>query len=149
MRRVFAAACAVVVIGCGAGRDASDLPSPPRLAQICAARPEPTARPLVLVLRDNGRVVGATAGATFACWLAAPGAHQIVSDGDDTGPTLVHAHAGGRYWIHQEVSELGGQAHAHLDVVDEDTGRALVDACEERVLVSVRGSSGRAASANA
>lgn len=142
MKRFSTAAllASAALLGCaGRARDAAAVEAPPHLARICAVRPEETARDLVLVVRDNGRVVAATSGATYACWLAAPGAHAIVSDGDDTGPTLVTARPGGRTWIHQEVTDLGGDAHAHLDVVDEETARELIEACDARVMVSVPG----------
>jgi hypothetical protein len=92
-----------------------------------------------MIVRDNGRLVGATRGRTYACWLAAPGAHQLTSDDDDTGPTLFRAEAGARYWLHQEVFEVGGMAHAHLDWIDEESAREKMESCDERVRVAVPG----------
>lgn len=108
-------------------------------AQICVMRPDTLARDVSMELRDNGRLVGATRGATYVCWLAAVGEHQLTSIDDDTGPTWLEARANGRYWLHQEVSELGGRLHAHLDWVEEDAADELIDACDERVRVAVPG----------
>ena len=132
---------ALVLAGCApAPRVASELGTVPAgSARVCVVRPEEAASHVTMKLRDNGRLVGATRGRTYACWLAAPGAHQITSDADDTGPTLLRVEAGARYFLHLEVSELGGAAHAHLDVVDERAAEELVDACDARVLVSVPG----------
>jgi hypothetical protein len=84
-------------------------------------------------IRDNARLVGATRGATYTCWLAAPGAHQIASIDDDTGPTLLQARPGAQYWLHQEVSVLDGHIHAHLDWVDDQTATEMLDHCTARV----------------
>ena len=112
---------------------------PPGLAQVCVIRPASIAGGATMTVRDNGRLVGATRGRTYVCWLAAPGAHQLTSDDDDTGPTLFRAEAGSRYWLHQEVFEVFGMAHAHLDWIDEPTATELLDACDERVRVAVPG----------
>jgi len=109
------------------------------LAQICVMRPGTLARDVSMELRDNGRLVGATRGGTYVCWLAATGDHQLTSIDDDTGPTWLEARANGRYWLHQEVSELGGRLHAHLDWVEESAAAELIDECDERVRVAVPG----------
>jgi hypothetical protein len=112
---------------------------PARAARICVLRPSTLARDVTMEVRDNGRLVGATRGASYFCYLAEPGEHQLASIDDDTGPTLLAARAGGLYWIHQEVVELGGATHAHLDGVDEATASELLEDCEARVLVAVPG----------
>ena len=81
--------------------------------------------------RDARRVVRLLAGR--------PGEHQITSIDDDTGPTLLHARPDARYWIHQEVSALAGDLHAHLDFVDEPTALEMLERIDTRVLLSVRG----------
>lgn len=108
-------------------------------AQVCVMRPETLARDVSMEVRDNGRLVGATRGGTYVCWLAATGEHQLTSNDDDTGPTWLEARANGRYWLHQEVSELGGRLHAHLDWVDEVAAAELIDECDERVRIAVPG----------
>ena len=118
-------------------RDVAALP--PGVAQVCMVRPEAESASVTMTVRDNGRLVGATRGKTYVCWLAAPGAHQIGSDDDDTGPILLRAESGARYWLHQEVLELGGVAHAHLDFVDAARAEELLEECDERVMVNVPG----------
>jgi hypothetical protein len=114
-------------------------PVPSGSAQVCVVRPDSMAAQVSMLVRDNGRLVGATRGTTFFCYLARAGEHQITSPDDDTGPTLLRAVSGARYWLHQEVTELAGSVHAHLDWVDENTALELLDACESRVHVAVPG----------
>jgi hypothetical protein len=90
-------------------------------------------------VRDNGRLVGATRGTTYFCYLAASGLHQITSEDDDTGPQYLRAETGRRYWLHQDVVELGGLFHAHLDWVEEAAALEMLDSCETRVHVAVPG----------
>lgn len=115
-------------------------PAPPKgSAQVCVLRPQSLAGDVTMEVKDNGRVVGATRGSSYFCYLAAPGEHQITSIDDDTGPTLLRASDGARYWIHQEVSSLGGDLHAHLDFVDEQAAHVMLDHIDTKVLVAVRG----------
>ena len=114
-------------------------PVPSGSAQVCVLRPDSTASYLSMLVRDNGRLVGATRGATFFCYLARTGDHQIMLIDDDTGPTFLRAQSGGRYWLHQDVTELEGTVHAHLDWVGESTALEMLDACDERVYVWVPG----------
>lgn len=114
-------------------------PAPSGVAQVCVLRPESLAAATTMEVRDNGRLVGATRGATYVCWLAAPGEHQITSIDDDTGPTLLHARPDARYWLHQEISTLAGDLHAHLDFVDEEAAMEMLERIDTRVLLSVRG----------
>jgi hypothetical protein len=127
-----------VLLAC-APRPAAE-PSPPKgSAQVCVLRPESLATDVTMEVRDNGRVVGATRGSSYFCYLAAPGEHQITSIDDDTGPTLLRASEGARYWIHQEVTTLGGDVHAHLDFLDEATAHAMLERIDTKVLVAIRG----------
>ncbi len=112
---------------------------PSGAAQVCVMRPDAFAAHVSMPVRDNGRLVGATRGATFFCWLARTGDHQITSSDDDTGPLLLRARSGARYFLHQDVSELAGHVHAHLDWVDEPAAVEMLDACEARVRVAVPG----------
>jgi hypothetical protein len=114
-------------------------PVPSGSAQVCVVRPDRVAAHVSMPVRDNGRLVGATRGLTFFCYLARAGEHQITSVDDDTGPTLLRAIPGTRYWLHQEVTELAGAIHAHLDWVEEHDALDLLDACESRVHVAVPG----------
>jgi hypothetical protein len=124
----------------GRARVASELgAAPSNAAQVCVVRPDEESSQVVMKLTDNGRLVGATRGRTYACWLAAPGDHQIASDADDTGPTPLHAKAGARYFLHLEVADVDDHAHAHLDFIEEHVAGEMIDACDTRVLVSVPG----------
>ncbi len=114
-------------------------PVPSGAAQVCVVRPDPLASSVSMPVRDNGRLVGATRGTTFFCYLARVGEHQITSVHDDTGPMLLRAESGARYWLHQDVSELAGAVHAHLDWVEESTGLEMLEGCDARVHVSVPG----------
>src|SRR4051812_26214534 len=51
-------------------------------ARVCIVRPASVGSDITMEIRDNKRLVGATRGSTFACWLAAPGEHQITSTDD-------------------------------------------------------------------
>lgn len=119
-------------------------PVPRGAAQVCIVRPDSLAASVSMPVKDNGRLVGATRGTTFFCYLARAGEHQITSADDDTGPMLLRAVSGARYWLHQDVTELAGAVHAHLDWVDESAGLELLDACEARVHVAVPGHEGEA-----
>lgn len=112
---------------------------PATAARVCIVRPASTGSNVTMEIRDNKRLVGATRGSTFVCWLAAPGEHQITSVDDDTGPTYLHARAGRHYWLHQDVIMLAGDLHAHLDWIDDATASELLDACTARVMVDVPG----------
>ena len=112
---------------------------PASAARVCVVRPAPLAGKVTMELRDNARLVGATRGRTFVCWLAAPGDHQITSIDDDTGPTFLRARAGAHYWLHQDVTTLAGDLHAHLDWVDDATADAMLDQCDARVKVAIPG----------
>lgn len=130
---------ALFLLACACSRPAAE-PAPPRgSAQVCVLRPESLAADTTMEVRDKGRVVGATRGGTYFRYLAAPGEHQITSVDDDTGPTFLRATEGSRYWIHQEVTTLGADLHAHLDFVDEPTAQAMLERIDVRVLVAVRG----------
>ena len=112
---------------------------PSGAAQVCVVRPDALAAHVPMAIRDNGRLVGATRGTTFFCYLARTGEHQITSSDDDTGPLLLRAQSGARYFLHQDVTELAGAVHAHLDWVDDATALEMLDACEARVRVAVPG----------
>jgi hypothetical protein len=145
--RISLVACsAVLAFGCAhashAQRDGliAELgPVPSGSAQVCVVRPASMAAQVSMAVRDNGHLVGATRGTTFFCYLARAGEHQIASSGDDTGPLLLRAESRARYWLHQDVVDLAGDVHAHLDWVDEITGLEMLEACETRVRVAVPG----------
>ena len=136
--RALVLAC-LALGACGGSHASAHAPALRDIAQVCVLRPASIAAATTMAVRDNGRLVGATRGTTHFCYLAAPGTHQITSIDDDTGPTLLHARGGARYWLHQEVTTLGGDLHAHLDFVDEDAAMEMLESCSTRVQVSVPG----------
>lgn len=145
--RVLLLAIAVLLPACAPEPEGAPAPRTAAVgrdvAEVCVLRPEPTASTTTFQVRDNGRLVGATRGESYFCYLAATGRHQITGD-DDTGPLLVTARPGARIFVHQEVSPLGGLAdgaHAHLDLVDESTAREMLEACTTRVRLAVPGRS--------
>lgn len=143
MRAHALASALLVACAYACARPAAE-PAPPKgSAQVCVLRPDSLASDVTMEVRDNGRVVGATRGSSYFCYLAAPGEHQITSVDDDTGPTLLRASDGARYWIHQEVTSLAGDVHAHLDFVDEPTAHAMLERIDTKILVAVRGHEGR------
>jgi len=137
---VLAVILGILACSCAPYARPSVEPAPPKgSAKVCVLRPESLAADVTMEIRDNGRIVGATRGSSYFCYLAAPGEHQITSIDDDTGPTLLRASDGAHYWIHQEVTSLGGDVHAHLDFVDEPTARAMLERIDTKVLVAIRG----------
>jgi hypothetical protein len=149
LRPLLSVLAALSLVSCVEAPSAShvvttDLGAVPSVAaRICVVRPAAIATDVTMEVRDNGRLVAATRGKTFACWLAAPGPHQIRSDDDDTGPTFLHARPGNHYWLQQDVMTLGTALHAHLDWVDDHTATEMLRACDARVRVSVPGYEGR------
>lgn len=142
--RALLVAIAVAASACGSAAAPPAMPAgPPSLARVCVLRPERIAAATTIEIRDNARLVGATRGGTYSCYLAAPGQHQITSVDDDTGPTLLIARPGARYWLHQEVTLFAGALHAHLDFVDEPTATEMLEHVDTRVLVAVSGHDGQ------
>lgn len=145
MRSLLAFACVALAAGCLPPQahetrvhSASPIeltPVPDDVARVCVMRPDSTASDMVMVLRDNGRFVGATRGGTYFCYLAKPGDHEITSVDHDLGTVYLEAHAGARYWLYEEVFTLGGNLHAHLDRVDEPTALELLDSCDLRGVI--------------
>lgn len=144
MRSLLVFACAALTAGCfPPPRDSFDSATAPvetravprALARVCVVRPDTAAASVTMEIRDNGRFVGATRGATYFCYFAAPGEHQITSADDDTGPLLLTARAGASYWLHEDVYSLLGDLHAHLDWVDEPTALEMLESCEARGVV--------------
>jgi hypothetical protein len=114
---------------------------PSSFSRVCVVRPSSVGAHVTMELKDNGRLVSATRGRTFACWLVMPGNHQITDSADDTGPLLLEARSGRQYFLHQDITTLDTategqrQYHAHLDWVDEPTATELIDRCNQRVMV--------------
>jgi hypothetical protein len=147
-RLIFLAGSCLLLAACASSRAPAAAPRsvdaelgavPAVAARVCIVRPADVAGDVTMEVRDNKRLVGATRGSTFVCWLAAPGRHQITSVDDDTGPTFLEARAGRHYWLHQDVTTLFGAIHAHLDWIDDSAAAEMLDACSARVRVSIPG----------
>jgi hypothetical protein len=149
-RFIILAMFALTGLGCTPQRApetvAAELGSvPSSFSRVCVVRPSSVGGHVTMEIKDNGRLVSATRGRTFACWLVMPGSHQITDTADDTGPILLEARSGRQYFLHQDVSTLDSahegqrQFHAHLDWVDEPTATEMIESCQQRVVVNVSG----------
>jgi hypothetical protein len=116
-------------------------PVPPSAARVCVLRPSVRQAELTMEIRDNGRLVGATRGSTYVCWLAAPGEHQITSPTDDSGTVLLQTQPGGHYWLHQDVGLLAGELRSGELVTIASAG-PMLDRCATRVKVALPGHPG-------
>jgi hypothetical protein len=113
-------------------------PVPPSAARVCVLRPSVRLAELTMEIHDNGRLVGATRGSTYVCWLAAPGEHQITSPKDEAGTVLLHTQPGGHYWLHQDVGLLAGELRSgELISIDEASAGPMLDRCATRVKVAL------------
>lgn len=115
------------------------LAPPPALGQVCVLRPLPEGPERLLLVRDNGALVGATSALTHFCYFAQPGPHRVVAtfDGPDPRPveTALLALAGQRYFLRQELIPSGHK----LVIVDETEARAVIGRTTFHVLARVPG----------
>lgn len=110
---------------------------PAEMAQICVLRPHLLAGAVTFPVRDNGKLVGATRGASYFCYFARPGAHRVTSEADDVQEANVHAIAGARYYLHQQVKNTFGFVSSPMAWVPESEARTMVGTCDYRVLTEV------------
>ncbi|MCS6914552.1 MAG: hypothetical protein RMK29_03505 [Myxococcales bacterium] len=113
-------------------------PPPPGLALVCLLRPRLAPSKLVFVVRDNGRLVGATVGSSYFCYYAEPGPHRITSQ--RTGvieETVKVLEAGQRYYLYQNVDPYPDATRSWLSWTSEQEARGMVGECTYRVLTSV------------
>lgn len=137
----------VLLIGCG-GYSFVEPKTPPiqpfalppsDLAQVCVVRPHIIAGAVTFAVRDNGRLVGATRGASYFCYFAMPGSHRITSHGDDVEEANVVVLPGNRYYVHQRVKNTMGWVTSPLEWVPETEARAMIRKCDYRVVTEVPG----------
>ena len=118
-------AFSAVVAGCSSYTLATSKPTglaafgpsatfPQRVGQVCVFRPHPAGPPMTTAILDDGKLVGATKGAGYFCYLAAPGQHQIVAEDGDAEPANVGVEAGKRYFLHHEIN-LGADRFEWID----------------------------------
>ncbi len=116
---------------------------PSDLAQICVLRPHILAGAVTFAVRDNGKLVGATRGASYFCYFAMPGTHQITSEGDSVEGATVTIVAGSRYYVHQRVKNVMGWVTSPLEWVPESEARTMIAKCDYRVVTEVPGGEAR------
>jgi len=105
--------------------------------QICVLRPHWIAGLVLMTVRDNGELVGATRGVTYFCYYAEPGHHHITSHADSTDVAEIDVAVGQSYYLHQIVDNIAGWVRARLAWVTPDLAREMVEKCGYRVLTSV------------
>lgn len=110
---------------------------PNQLAQICVLRPHLLAGAVTFPVRDNGKLVGATRGASYFCYWAQPGQHRVTSEADDVQEANVQTIAGARYYLHQRVKNTFGFVSSPMEWVSETEARTMVETCDYRVLTEV------------
>lgn len=106
-------------------------------AQICVLRPHIKAAAVTFAVRDNGRLVGATRGASYFCYYALPGKHRVTSEADDVQEANVLVLPGARYYLHQVVHNTLGWVSSPMEWVSEGEAHKMVDKCDYRVLTEV------------
>ena len=118
-------------------------PAEPEVATVCVIRSSPWARAVTFVVHDNQQLVGATRGPSYFCYVAAPGAHQLVSDTfdsvDKVGRLDLTVAAGNRYWVYQDHANHFGSVASKLSTVDEGRARELLVGCSYMIVTEVPG----------
>lgn len=118
------------------------------VATVCVVRPSHFALLVTFLVRDDGQLVGATRGESYFCYLAQPGAHEIVSTTGDTvdeeGTLRFVAEAGRRYWLHQDYDNDFGSITPRLLFITESRAHDFVedDACDYKTLTAGPGTEG-------
>ncbi len=79
-------------------------PVPAKVGRVCVFRTSVVGFASTIAIIDDGKVVGATRGRGYFCYLASPGQHQIVAEDGDAEPANLGAEAGKRYFLHHEVN---------------------------------------------
>lgn len=110
---------------------------PSDVAQVCVVRPHILAGAVTFVVRDNGRLVGATRGASYFCYFAMPGVHRIESEGDAIEAATVVLSPAVRYYVHQRVKNVMGWVTSPLEWIPEAEARAMIEKCTYRVVTEV------------
>jgi hypothetical protein len=105
---------------------------PSGLGQVCVLRPHSLRGEVTDVVRDDGKLVGATLGPSYFCYFAAPGHHHITVESDE--PIHVHGEIdaqlqpGERLFLHQSAAN-------NFERVDDNTAREMLELCSYRVVV--------------
>jgi hypothetical protein len=143
MKPVLALSLALALASCAPARHhliAPEVPpldpfeDPPYgLGLVCVLRPHTVGGALLYLVRDNGRLVGATRQPSYFCYLAQPGAHRIEVHGGG-GQTALEllVEAGGRRYVHHR---LRPGRRDELTAMPRERAAALLERCDYRVLV--------------
>src|SRR4051794_40924354 len=94
-------------------------PPPSQYGEICVIHPDPRGSSVTHVVRDNGKLVGATSGPSYFCYYAEPGEHEIADEGSDAVAARTVVEAKHHYYVHAEVN-LGND---RLAWVSDDAAR--------------------------
>lgn len=144
---LFAVASLVLVTGCASYKlaepaapiDAFATPPPDR-AQVCVLRDSWLAQAVAFPVHDDGVLVGATRGAGYFCYLAAPGRHVLTIESDKVEKAELTAEAGGRYYLVHEVDNIFGYVRTRSVWLAERAARERMEDLPCQVLVGVPGS---------
>lgn len=99
-------------------------------AKIYVYRNEMMGAAIPMVVSLDGKVAGKSAAKTYFVWEVAPGAHEIMSQGEKDKAITVNAEAGKTYFVWQEVKMGAFIAGSKLQQVDDATGKAGVQECK-------------------
>lgn len=118
-------------------------PTDPAVATVCVIRSSQMANAVTFVVHDNQQLVGATRGESYFCYVAAPGAHELVSDTFDSVDTVgrlgLTVAGGNRYWVYQDHDNHFGSVVSKLSTVDEGRARELLVGCAYMLVTDVPG----------
>lgn len=101
---VTLAACAdVAVSSANVPPIAFDAPAPEDGALVCVMRATVVGFALVVPVRDNGNLVGATDGTGWFCYIAEPGEHRVEVEVSDADGLQFEARPGAHVYIEQVI----------------------------------------------
>jgi hypothetical protein len=109
------------------------------LARVCVIRDSHLAQAVTFPVYDNGKLVGATRGPSYFCYLAEPGDHEIKIEADQADIAKLSAAPGRAYYLSQEVDNLFGFVKARAVWLERDAALEALGALEYQVLIGVPG----------
>ncbi|WP_394826862.1 hypothetical protein [Pendulispora albinea] len=115
------------------------LPQPAHLAKVCVIRTSVLEKGVTFVSRDNGVLVGATRGASYFCYYAEPGDHDLAIEAEVESSAKLRARPGESYYLKEEVAVLRGKVQGRGVWVDEAVARNMVDDSSYVLLVGAPG----------
>lgn len=115
---------------------AFDAPAPEQAALVCVMRASAVGFALVVPVRDNGQLVGATEGPGWFCYVAEAGAHRLEVEVSDADALRFEAEPGAHVYV-EHVLRVGEDSLERIDAV-----RAKEIASDERYSVVESGPDG-------